>query len=82
MSKWYEVEVQVLIVCAVEVRDGASEVQAIEAAEYHAPRRGRVVCTAQPLPAEHLATIRKNADLVLPLGGVDYSQNPEDDDDE
>jgi hypothetical protein len=78
MSKWYEVEVQVLIVCAVEVKDDEGERDAIDKALYSCwVGRGRTVgTTVGPLPAEHLETIKKNAHRVFAL------EDEEDDDDD
>lgn len=79
MSKWYEVEVQVLIVCAVEVKDDQGERDAIETALLNCwVGRGRTTgTTAEPLPAEHLETIKKNAHRVFPL----HDDTKDDDDD-
>lgn len=79
MSKWYEVEMQVLIVLAVEVRDNQNERDAIEAADWNAPTIGRITSTANPLPAEHLATIKKHAHKVITLSGGDDDDDCEDD---
>lgn len=81
MSKWYEVEVQVLIVYAVEVNDSENEVHARDAAYEDYKGAGRVSTSAQPLPAQHIATIRKNADKVLPLDDGAMPDGWENDDD-
>lgn len=70
MSKWYEVEVQSLVVYAVEVEDDENENHAINLALSFAPMKGTSSGSAEPLPHSHLDMIRKNADVVLSLEGV------------
>jgi len=77
MSKWYEVEVQTLVVYAVEVEDDENEGHAINEALDQAPLTGRSSGSTLPLPAAHLAMIRKNADVVLSLDG-EWSTEDED----
>lgn len=75
MSKWYEVEVQTLVVYAVEVRDNQNEIDAIEVAANDCSRYGRRTFTAQPLPPEHQETFRKNANMVRTLDPHDDQDN-------
>jgi hypothetical protein len=79
MSKWFEVEVQTLVVYAIEVKDGQNETDAIDTVVWEMDREmaGRSTYTAQPLPAEHAETFKKNAHRVRAL---DPESNSEDDD--
>lgn len=78
MSKWFEVELQTLVVYAIEVKDDESEQAAIDVALTDWTLYGRTTATALPVPSTHLPMIRKNAHMVRTLdphfdedGGLD-----------
>lgn len=78
MSRWFEVEVQTLVIYAVEVKDSENEKRAIEIALNDWTLQGRTSATALPVPISHLQMIRKNAHMVRTLdphydeeGGLD-----------
>lgn len=75
MSKWYEVEVRTLIVYAIEVDDDKNELTAEEIAILSCDNYRGVTALALPIPPEHVATARKNADRVRCIDGWDGSES-------
>jgi len=70
MTKWYEVEVQTLVVYAVEVEDYENEIQAEHLATMDA-MEGKVTATAVPVPKRYINMIKKHADRVRQ---IDFSE--------